>query len=491
MTKLTSPNKTSIYFFLFIFSISNSIFSEIKPQIGCQLEIHQSTKLPKELFNTLKNVIIEDNHLDIVSHRGKYIQKVLIKLKFPVKVGQHFGLLVDFKTDQSGLKQLVLIPKKGLLEVKNEIAQAIVNTLMIEYGDLEGKSLNKNILLNIRPIYKTKEKLDIQFLNKNSNNKHFYSKLKQSKVKTILKRNNEFSNKSNIRFNSPSKSLLERLVSFANKKDFNKSSFARISSSGLASLLPQLSLNEYKIHNDMNYKCALKISHQSEDYNHDFGTYLFESKGDLVLANLLFSRKISLFTFGLNINAGKRDSVYTFNSTTNPIKLIYSGFSYAIGDTSLYGSIDLPIGKLPFEPFINLKVPTGDKKQLMSVGSTDLSLGYQSSLFTLDYQLAYTIVGSTDYLNFKLDKDVRNYFSMSVGKSLTITRYPDYMLSFVFYGSQSPLDRLNNIIGEDRYQISLGSKISKSFSSSTIEFETSIGLTDSTPDMSIGFGIIF
>ena len=476
---------------IFILLCSSNLFSEISSKIGCELEIHDNSSILVEIRETLRNHILEEKQLDIIRHRKSYSKKASIGLNFPVKAGQYYGLLVNFKTHKTETRQLVLLPKKGLLEVKKEIAETIVNTLLIEYGAAEGEPLNKNISFNIRPIYKMKEKLDIQFLNKNSNNSHFYSKLISNKQKTVLKRNNELSNKSNIRFNNPSKSFLERFILLAKKKNLNQSSYAMISSSGLTSLLPQHSLQSYKTNEGKEFKCSLNLSHKTEDYKYNFGSYTFESKGDLVLSNLLLAKKVSLFTLGLSVSAGKRDSVYSFNSTTTPIKLIYSGFGYAMGDLNVYGSINLPLAQLPFEPFISIKLPTGDKSQIMSVGSTDLSLGYQSTLFTVDYQLAYTIVGKTDYLNLNQDKDIKNYFSLSVGKSVSHMNYPDYLLSFALYASQSPLYQLNDIAGSDQYQVSLGTKLSKSFSEATLQFETSLGLTESTPDTSFAIGITF
>ena len=476
------------FFTLIILKVLSLPLYSSNNNVGCKVSATEGSSVPLSLIIALRNEIQKHGLLDINQHRKKFDNNVNIQLDFPVKTFQHYALVVGIKVNEQVKKDLVLIPRQDLENVIKESCEQIIKSVLIETNIIDGVHLNKDLAKNIKYIDKKKDLLRIDVLEKGKN-PHEYSRLNKLNKNKTLKKEHEVSDKSNIHYNYRSKSLFQRLLAISHEQSIKHNSYPKVNSSGLTSLLPQIGLEEYWVNPDKEINLQFHTSYTDEDFSYQFGDYDLQSKGEYTQAKLLISKRISNYTLGFTMNSGLRKSKYTLTSRTAPVRNIYDNFDFALGDVSLYADVQLPPSILPLTTSLIVKLPTGSKKDLMSVDSTDVTFGINTSFYHFDYQLNYTIVGTTDFLNLQQDSGVDNYMSFAMGKSFKWLRLPSSQLSVALYVSENPLEHLIQIENVNQLIISAGTKYTREFKNSHYNIEASVGLTDTAPNFSIGFSV--
>jgi hypothetical protein len=150
-----------------------------------------------------------------------------------------------------------------------------------------------------------------------------------------------------------------------------------------------------------------------------------------------------------------------------------------------------------FRPHATIKLPTGSKRDLLSSGEADISLGASMEWSVDNWHLkgmaSFTRAGDIlimDSAQAPVKSNGYLYAALGIGRTLDIWRGERVAASLNFM--ENPLGRLSDLDDLDDELLSLNASIEKDFSKTgSVRLEGSFGLSNSTPDGSGSLAFYF
>ena len=422
----------------------------------------------------------------------------------------------------SGIKRILVISfdeKKYSRHHLNLIAlkasKTIVDQLKIEAGLIKNKAkLSKNFFENTYSLNVEKSHLEIDIIqNQSLNNikmghkalgrKEKIEKTKNKRMVLDLKARDKY-----VKVD-PNNPILPEPVNELNElnpfqKEIRKGksylttlNFPRFQTSGVFSTIyfPSLSILESDMRNRLNVMVSTHLVDENLNASNMNGIDQFLVNGTLYKQSLSISghlwKKIRInFETGMGVHDSTMQFDITHPSATGSSTFLSSSkLSTGLLDSTLSIHRSIINNSFIFRPLFFVKIPTGDKKNLLGSGHADfgLSLGteYVKGLWHYSSKVSFTRVGELDVFDKnQAELDIRNFASMNLGIAREFQSPYNESFAIVLNYAYNPLRSNSNDLSEDI--ISLGSLWEKRvYKEINLLVDASFGLSETAPSFSM------
>jgi hypothetical protein len=476
----------------------------------------------KKVTQAVNHRLIDDQNIQCqnIPSDEKYF-RIHLNLKRLTNQLEKIGIIATFNYPDEIKRTLVLSfdERKYSLNHLNLIAikasHKIVNQLKIESGLIKNKpKLSKNFFentyaLNIEKkhleidIVQNQELRDMKMGKKALGRKEMNDKSKTKRVVLDLKVRDKY-----LKID-PNNPIPSEPVNALNKLNpFQKSlkkekpylttlNYPSFQTAGILSAIyfPSLSVLESDLRNQLNIMTTSHLIEENFKSSNSNGVDKFFVNGTLFKQSVSISGHLwKKIRYNLQTGFGVHDSTMQFDithpSATGSTTFLNSKkLSTGLLDSTLSLHRSLINNNFIIRPLFFVKIPTGDKENLLGSGHADfgLSIGteYITGLWHYSSKMSFTRVGELDVFDTnQAELDIRNYASINLGVAREFRSPHHESFSIVLNYAQNPLRSNSNELADDI--ISLGSLWEKNvYKEINFLLDTSVGLSDSAPDFSM------